>query len=91
MFTCVTENLEATISFQLLTSVLEEPSFSSLVMEDGASVRPHNISSADTISITSSMVWFNYVVVSWFLERLNSVETSVADPGCLFRIPDLRS
>jgi len=91
MFTCVTENLGATISFQLLTPVLEESSCSTLMMEDGASVGPLNISSADTISITSSMVWFNYVVVSWFLKRLNSVETSVADPGCLFRIPDLRS
>jgi len=56
MFSCVAENLAATITFHLLTpGVLEEPSYSSVEMEDEASVGPHNISSADTISVTSSM------------------------------------
>ncbi len=56
MFSCVAENLAATITFHLLTPViLEESSYSSVEMEDEALVGPHNISSADTISVTSSM------------------------------------
>jgi hypothetical protein len=54
MFLCVAEHVGERITFHVLTPViLDESTSSSVEMEDQSST--HNISSADTISVSSSM------------------------------------
>jgi hypothetical protein len=54
MFSCVAENVGETITFHVLTPViLDESTCSSVEMEDQSST--HKISSANTISVSSSM------------------------------------
>jgi hypothetical protein len=54
MLSCVAENVGETITFHVLTPViLDKSTCSSVEMEDQSCT--HNISSADTISVSSSM------------------------------------
>ena len=54
MLSCVAENVGETITFHVLTPVIvDESTCSSVEMEEESST--HNISSADTISVSSSM------------------------------------